>query len=159
MIVLYPHTVVVVGLEQTEYTGNEDDGSVEVCVGVLEPDEIDSNLFIFGQLSTATGTAGKESTSINTQHIIALHSICVNYTLYTISPCSDETDFTGINEIVFISSTTNRLRQCFNISISGDNETESTEQFLVQFTESDFLPPNVIFEQTNATVTVRDGGK
>ena len=62
---LYPCTVAVVGLEQTEYTGNEDDGSVEVCVGVLEPEEIDSALLIFGQLSTAAGTAGQETTSMH----------------------------------------------------------------------------------------------
>ena len=51
------------------------------------------------------------------------------------------------------------LRQCFNISITVDNETESNEQFLVQLTESAFLqlPENVMFGFNTTTVTIIGG--
>ena len=51
------------------------------------------------------------------------------------------------------------LRQCFNISITVDNETESNEHFLVQLTESTFLqlPENVMFGFNTTTVTIIGG--
>ena len=77
----------------------------------------------------------------------------------TFSPCSAETDFTGIDEFVFFPTLDNMLRRCINISITDDNETESNEQFLVQFTGSASLPPNVRVGRMNATITIRDRGK
>ena len=59
LIQLSPNAVAVIGFEQSEYTVNEEEGHVEVCVGVIEPEEID--LFIPVQFSTATDTAGEKT--------------------------------------------------------------------------------------------------
>ena len=53
----------VFGFERVEYTVNEEDGSVEVCVVVLEPDEI--GISFFSSISTIDNTAqGNEYTYI-----------------------------------------------------------------------------------------------
>ena len=47
--------MVVLGFEELEYTVVEGDETVEVCVAVLEPDEID--LFISAMVMAVDGTA------------------------------------------------------------------------------------------------------
>lgn len=45
----------MVSFEKTDYTVNEADGSVEVCIQILEPNTTD--ILIFGYLVSMAGTA------------------------------------------------------------------------------------------------------
>ena len=51
----------VVGFEQTTYTFREDAGTVDACVAFLQPDEIDSRVFVELTGSTTDGSADGES--------------------------------------------------------------------------------------------------
>ena len=50
----------VVGFEQPTYTFEEDAGMVDVCVGFLQPTEIDSSVRVNLLGSTTDGTAAGE---------------------------------------------------------------------------------------------------
>ena len=50
----------VVGFEQPTYTFEEDAGMVDVCIGFLQPKEIDSTIIIGLLGSTTDGTAAGE---------------------------------------------------------------------------------------------------
>ena len=50
----------VVGFEQPTYTFEEDAGTVDVCVGFLQPTEIDSSILVHLLGSTTDGTAAGE---------------------------------------------------------------------------------------------------
>ena len=45
------------GFEELEYTVVEGDGTVEVCVAVLEPDELGPGFFISAMVAAISGTA------------------------------------------------------------------------------------------------------
>ena len=48
-------TAAVVGFERTEYTVDEDEGSVEVCVVLISPNE--TSFFIDGEVTSVDGEA------------------------------------------------------------------------------------------------------
>ena len=54
----------VVGFEQPTYTFEEDAGTVDVCMGFLQPKEIDSTIIIDLLGSTTDGTTAGESNFI-----------------------------------------------------------------------------------------------
>ena len=54
--------MIVIGFEEPDYTVNEDDGTVEVCLNILEPNTTD--IFISGILVTNDGTALGMSSSV-----------------------------------------------------------------------------------------------
>ena len=56
--------VVILGFEQPEYTVQESDGSVDVCVRVFEPQHIE--LFASAIISTVSDSAEGIMTSLNT---------------------------------------------------------------------------------------------
>ena len=66
-------------------------------------------------------------------------------------------DFTSIpSDSVFAELTEGTLEMCFNITITDDNEIESTESFTVQLLRDAFTEDYVILSPNETTVVIQD---
>ena len=63
-------------------------------------------------------------------------------------------DFTSISESAELAEGT--LEMCFNITITDDNEIESTESFTVQLLRDAFTEDYVILSPNETTVVIQD---
>ena len=110
---------------QSEYSVREDEGQLEVCVGISRANEIPVRI----QLATQSGTA-QGCFQFNTVITIL---ILWSFSFFPTAP----NDFTSIDEILTFTPASSPRSECRTSNISNDNVFEGEEMFFVTLISND----------------------